>query len=248
MYDGLITWDLTNGYRTIAPALATNWSVSDDKTEYTFNLREGVTFHDGSEFSAEDVVATFDRIVNPPDNISIGGLGEQLAMVEEITALDDMTVVFKLSQPTPFFLEIMAGDAMVVYSKDTLEENDYDLRGVTVAPGTGPFKFVEFIPGEKIVLEANENYWNPELPYVDGIEMLHVGAWADRGTAVLTGQADFSWNVSFDTWQEGANREEIGVAYAPCLNSHMVAINNTHPPLMTPACARRSIWPWTDRH
>ncbi len=246
MYDGLIMWNLADGYRTIIPALAETWSVSDDQTVYTFKLREGVTFHDGTPFSAEDVVATFDRVINPPDNISISGIQEQLEMLEEVSAEDDLTVIFTLKRPTPYFLEILAGDAMVVYAKKTLEENDYDLRGVTVPPGTGPFKFVDYIRGEKIILEANPDYWNPELPYVDGIEMLHVPAWADRGTAVLTGQADFSWNVSVDTWEEGRTRDELMTAQAPCLNSHMVAINNSKAPFDDPK-VRRAIHLAVDR-
>ena len=246
MYDGLVMWNVADGYRTIIPALATTWSVSDDGLTYTFTLREGVEFHDGTPFSAEDVVATFDRIINPPENIVISGAREDLDMVEEVKMVDDLTVAFTLNRPTPYFLEIMAGDDKIVYSKKTLEENDYDLRSLMVAPGTGPFKFGEFIPGEKVVLEANEAYWNPELPYVDGIELLNVGAWVDRGTAVLTGQADFSWNVSADTWAEGTTRDELGTALAPCLNSHMVAVNNTVPPLDDPR-VRKAIHLAVDR-
>lgn len=246
MYDGLIMWNLLDGYGSIVPALATQWEISDDKTVYTFTLREGVTFHDGAPFSAEDVVATFERIIAPPDNISIGGLREELAMVDSVTAADGSTVVFTLKQPTPYFLEILAGDNSIIYSKATLEANDYDLRGVTVPPGTGPFKFVDFIPGEKVVLEANPDYWNPNLPYVDGIELLHVAAWADRGTAVLTGQADMSFNVSFDTWTEGATRDDLGTARAACLNSHMIAINNTRPPFDNPL-VRKAIHLAVDR-
>jgi peptide/nickel transport system substrate-binding protein len=238
MYNGLIMWNVADGYHTIVPALATDWEASEDNTVYTFTLREGVTFHDGSPFGADDVVATFTRIIAPPSNISISGIREQLSTLEEVVAVDDLTVEFRLKRPTAFFLEIMAGDAMIVYSSETLEENNYDLRGVTVPPGTGPFVFVDYIQGEKLILEANENYWNPELPYVDGIELLHVPAWADRGTAVLTGQADISFNVSVDTWLEGQNRAEMVTAQAPCLNSHMIAINNTRAPFDDPLVRR----------
>jgi ABC-type transport system substrate-binding protein len=247
MYDGLVLWNLLDGYGSIIPGLATSWDVSDDKTVYTFHLREGVKFHDGSDFDSADVVATFQRIIAPPDTIAIGSLKEQLAMVDTIAAPDAATVVFTLKRPTPFFLEILAGDSAVIFSAEELAANNNDLRGVTVPTGTGPFKFVEFIPGEKIVIEANPDYWNPNLPYVDGIEFLNVGAWADRGTAVLTGQADFSFNVSADTWNEGATRENLGTARAPCLNSHMVAINNEHSPWTIPLSARPSPWPLTAR-
>jgi ABC-type transport system substrate-binding protein len=238
MYNGLIMWNVADGYRTIVPALATEWAVSDDRTVYTFTLREGVQFHDGTAFDANDVLATFNRIINPPDNISISGLREQLAMIQEVTAPDDMTVVFTLSGPTPFFLELIAGDAVVIYSAEELEANDFDLRGLGAPTGTGPFKFVEHIKGEKFVLAANENYWNPELPYVDGVELLNVPAWVDRGTAVLTGQADFSFNVSVDTWNEGATHDDLVAARAPCLNSHMFAVNNTKPPFDNPLVRR----------
>jgi peptide/nickel transport system substrate-binding protein len=246
MYNGLIMWNVADGYHTIVPALATSWAASEDATSYTFHLRNGVTFHDGEPFSAADVVATFNRIINPPENVSISGIREQLAMVESVSALDDMTVEFKLKNPTPFFLEILAGDSMIVYSAKNLEENNFDLRGVTVPPGTGPFQFVEYVQGEKLVLEANPDYWNPNLPYVDGIELLHVPAWADRGTAVLTGQADFSFNVSFDTWTEGSQREGLLTARAPCLNSHMFAINNSVAPFDNPQ-VRRAIHLAVDR-
>lgn len=238
IYDGLLMWDITNGYSSFVPALATAWDVSEDATQYTFHLREGVSFHDGTAFNADDVVATFSRIIDPPDNISIGGLREELEMVESVAAEDDMTVLFTLKRPTPFFLQILAGDNAVVYSDEELAANDQDLRGVTTPTGTGPFKFVEFIPGEKIVLEANADYWNPNLPYVDGIELLNVGAWADRGTAVLTGQADMSFNVSVDTWEEGSTRDDLGTARAPCLNSHMIAINNEVEPYNDPNVRR----------
>lgn len=246
IYNGLIMWNVADGYHTIVPALATEWSVSEDHLVYTFKLREGVTFQDGSEFNADDVVATFERIINPPDNLSISGIREQLAMVTSVTAPDPLTVEFTLAQPTPFFLEVLAGDSMIVYSAEELEANNFDLRGVTVPTGTGPFKFVEYVQGEKLVLEANTEYWNSELPYVDRVEMLHVPAWPDRGTAVLTGQADFTFNGSVDTWQEAQSRPEMVTAQAPCLNSHMIAINNEHPPFDDPL-VRRAIHLAIDR-
>ena len=246
MYNGLVMWNVADGYHTIVPALATEWSTSEDQLVYTFTLREGVTFQDGSEFNADDVVATFNRIIAPPDNLSISGIREQLALVTSVTAPDAMTVEFTLSQPTPFLLEVLAGDSMVVYSAEELEANDSDLRGVTVPTGTGPFKFVEYLQGEKLVLEANDAYWNENLPYVDGVELLHVPAWPDRGTAVLTGQADLTFNGSYDTWLEAGSRPEMVTAQAPCLNSHMFAINNENPPFDNPL-VRRAIHLAVDR-
>lgn len=246
MYNGLVMWNVADGYHTIVPALATEWTISEDQTVYTFKLREGVKFQDGSDFNAADVVATLNRIVSPPDNLSISGIREQVSMVTSVAAPDDFTVEITLAQPTPYFLEVLAGDSMIIYSAEELEANDFDLRGVTVPTGTGPFKFVEYIQGEKLVLEANADYWNENLPYVDGVTLLHVPAWPDRGTAVLTGQADLTFNGSVDTWLEAQNRPELVTAQAPCLNSHMFAINNSVPPFDNPL-VRRAIHLAIDR-
>jgi peptide/nickel transport system substrate-binding protein len=246
VYNGLVMWNVADGYHTIVPALATEWTISEDGLVYTFTLREGVTFHDGTTFDSADVVATFNRIIDPPSNLSISGIREQLDAVESVTAPDDLTVVFTLKDPTPYFLEVLAGDSMIIYSAEELEANNYDLRGVTMPTGTGPFRFVEYLQGERLVIEANPDYWNENLPYVDRIEFLHVPAWPDRGTAVLTGQADLTFNGSYDTWLEAQNRPEMVTAQAPCLNSHMFAINNEQPPFDNPL-VRRAIHLAIDR-
>ncbi|MDP2858817.1 MAG: ABC transporter substrate-binding protein [Bacillota bacterium] len=234
MYDGLILWNLADGYRTIIPGLAEDWQTSADQRAYTFTLRTGVRFHDGSSFSVDDVVTTFNRIINPPKGIATGAIRDTIEMVEKVEAVDAQTIRFTLKRPTPYFLDALAADTMVVLPKKTLELNNFDLRGAVVAPGTGPFVFKEHIPGEKVVLDRNPNYWNPNLPYVDRIEMLNVPAWADRGTAVLTGRADFSWNVSPATWQEGRKRPDMVTALMHCMNSVPVLLNNTRAPFDDP--------------
>ena len=207
LYNNLVRRNLVDGLQTIIPDLATSWETSEDGLTYTFALREGVTFHDETPFTADDVVATFTRIIDPPANI-ISQFRNDFAMVSNIEAVDDLTVRFTLSSPRAYFLDLLTGPAICIYPRHTLEENDYDLREV-IAPGTGAFRYVEYLSAEKWVLERNPNYWDSELPYLDGLEMLHVAAWSDRGTAVLTDQADLSWNVSFETWQEGETRTDI---------------------------------------
>ncbi|MBA2518249.1 MAG: ABC transporter substrate-binding protein [Chloroflexia bacterium] len=236
VYDLLVMKNLADGLRTIIPGLATSWEIADDGLTYTFTLREGVTFHDGTPFSADDVAATFNRIIFPPEGM-VSVYRSELGPVERVTALDPTTVEFVLSSPWPVFLEVLTNPAMVVYSQTYLEANDQDLRR-EIAPGTGPFIVTEALPGEKFSLARNEDYWNPELPYIDGIEMLHVPVWTDRGTAVLTGQADLSFNVSPETWEEGATRDDIGTARLPCLNSHTAIINNEHEPFNDPRVRR----------
>ena len=207
MYNNLVRLNLVDGLRTIVPDLATSWETSDDGLTYTFALREGVTFHDGTPFTAADVVATFTRIISPPEGI-ISQFRNDFAMVASVESVDDLTVRFTLSSPRAYFLNLLAGPAICIYSAKSLEENNSDLREV-IAPGTGAFRYVNYQSAEKWILERNPEYWDTELPYVDGLELLHVPAWSDRGTAVLTDQADLSWNVSFETWTEGEARSDI---------------------------------------
>lgn len=237
-YNNLVRLNPLDGLRSIVPDLATSWEVADDGLAYTFTLREGVTFHDGEPFSADDVVATFDRILNPPEGVVIP-LRADMGMVDAVEKVDEMTVRFTLNSPRAYFLNLLAGTAMVIFSKKTLEENNYDLREVQVAPGTGAFRFVEYLTAEKWTMERNPAYWDQELPYVDVLEYLHVPAWSDRGTAVLTDQADMSWNVSFETWSEGENRTDIvQVNKLANFGAYWVLFNNRREPFNDPRVRR----------
>lgn len=208
VYSTLVRRNLVDGLRTVIPDLAESWEAAEDGLTYTFALRQGVTFHDGTPFTADDVVASFERILNPPEGIVIP-IKADMGMVDSVEKMDDFTVKFNLNSPRAYFLDLLAGVSMIIYAKKTLEENNNDLREVLLAPGTGAFKFVEYKTAEKWTFERNAEYWDSELPYVDKLELLHVPAWSDRGTAVLTDQADLSWNVSAETWTEGESRGDI---------------------------------------
>ncbi|MFN8526192.1 MAG: ABC transporter substrate-binding protein [Chloroflexota bacterium] len=236
LYDPLITKNLATGLRGYVPMLATKWEVSPDGKAYTFSLREGVKFHDGTPFTADDVVATFMRIIQPPQGV-VSVFKDELAPVDKVEAVDPKTVKFTLKNPWTPFLEVIASPSMIVYPKKALTENNQDLRKV-LAPGTGPWVFKDHKTGERWLFTKNPSYWNPNLPYLDELEMLHVPAWPDRGTAVLSDQASFSWNVSPQVWEEGVKRKEIGGVQVPCLNSHTVMLNNKKKPLDDPRVRR----------
>src|SRR5437899_577564 len=207
MYNNLVRFNPADGPKTIIPDLAESWKVSSDGKTYTFKLRDGVKFHDGTSFNSADVVATFSRIIFPPAGMA-SIYKDQFAAVAKLEAIDRLNVRFVLKEPQPYFLELFTPSSMIVYSKKALDENNQDLRKV-IAPGTGAFMFKERKVAEKWVMARNPSYWDPEIPYLDGIEMLHIPAWTDRGTAVLTGQADYSPNVSLETHQEGLKRKDI---------------------------------------
>ncbi len=237
-FDNLVCLNYSDGLATIAPELAERWEVSSDGKVYTFKVRDGVKFHDGTPFGADDVVATFSRIIFPPAHIA--SLYQQnFAAVDKVESIDRLTMRFVLKYAWPTFLGALTGVNMVIYAKKDLEQNNYDMRKV-IAPGTGAFLYKEYKQAERWIFERNPAYWNPELPYVDRVEMLHVPAWSDRGTAVLTGQADFSWNVSLETHEEGKKRVDIvETRVLPHFGAfYHVEINNARKPFSDPRVRR----------
>lgn len=246
-YNKLFSLDPTVGLAEITPELATSWDISGDGMEFTFNLREDVKFHDGSDFSADDVVVTFDRIIFPENYEGMTSVSQSLFdAIGAIEKVDENTVKFTLDEPRVWQFDLFSMTSAVIYPSDYLEANNYDIR-TDVAPGTGPFKFVENKPGELWEFEANIDYWNPELPYVDTVIMQHVPAWTDRGTAVLTGQADFSWNVSRDTWDQGTERDDIFNALLDNFGALEVKWNNEKAPFDDPRI-RRAVHLAINRH
>jgi peptide/nickel transport system substrate-binding protein len=183
IYDGLtrIKPDLS-----VEPALAESWEISEDGTSYMFVLREGVTFHDGTPLKASDVKFTFERLVAPE---TASTSAAELASVKSIEVNDDRTVVLALHAPDASLLATLAGGTTVIYSEEFVKANNNDVS--QVANGTGPFKFVEYVPNTRIVLERNENYWEEGLPYLDGIEMTIASDDTARTAAVVTGTVDF---------------------------------------------------------
>lgn len=148
--------------------LAEEWTVSDDGKEYVFTLRDGVTFHNGDPFTADDVIFTYERSKDPEKSIHARVL-DNVAGVEKV---DDRTVRFTLKAPQASFLtktlERASGRAMTIVSRGALEqlgESQYGLMPV----GTGPFRVVEHQLGQGVVLEKFEDYYDPERPKLDRV-------------------------------------------------------------------------------
>jgi peptide/nickel transport system substrate-binding protein len=194
MFDNLIRRDPRDSGKTIIPDLAHSWQISKDGKTYTFFLRKDVQFHDGAELTAEDVKATYDRISKPPAGISIPR-SILFSSVSEINVRDKYTIEFKLAEPRPanFIMSGFASGWNVIFRKKTLEDNQYNLRRVVDIPGTGPFKSKRRVENEVWVMERNTNYWNKEVPYLDGIEFYHgVPFSPELGSAVLSGRTDYA--------------------------------------------------------
>jgi len=194
MFDNLVRRDPRDSGKTIIPDLAHSWEVAKDGKTYTFHLREGVQFHDGADFTSDDVKATYDRIRKPPAGVSIPR-STLFTTVEEITTPDKKTVVFKLSEsrPASFMMAAFASGWNTIVRKKTLEDNQYNLRRVVDIPGTGPFKSKRRVENEIWVMEKNANYWNKGVPYLDGIEFYHALPFSpELGSAILSNRVDYA--------------------------------------------------------
>jgi peptide/nickel transport system substrate-binding protein len=239
IYNGLTR--ITTPDLTVEPGLAEGWEISEDGTSYMFVLREGVTFHDGTPLKASDVKFTFERLVDPE---TASTSASELASMKSIEATDDRTVVITLNAPDAAFLTNLAQPALVIYSEAFVKANNNDIS--QVAMGTGPFKFVEYVPNTRIVLEKNPNYWEEGLPYLDGIEMTIAADDTSRTAAIVSGAVDFIEYVPLrdvDTLQQDPN---LALAGDTNTNIRFIGFNLTKEPFDNPL-VRQAIAAVVDR-
>ncbi len=167
---------------SLQPDLATEWN-SDDARTWTFQLRKGVTFHDGSDFDAEDVVATFDRIVDPKEQSAAAGSFSFLKK-GGTTAVDDYTVRFELTEPVGDF------PAWVTAYQAAVLPSDWSGNFEKNPIGTGPFKLVEYTPRQGAVFERNADYWEEGMPKLDRMEAVYYEDFGAQITAIQSGDVD----------------------------------------------------------
>ncbi|WP_029202628.1 ABC transporter substrate-binding protein [Ornithinimicrobium pekingense] len=178
VYETLVTVDAASG--EIVGALAQDWEVSEDRLTYTFTLEDGVTFSDGSEFTAEDAKFSLEQVSSDAWTIS---LAAQLDIVESVEAPDDSTVVVTLSEPSNSFLYALTTRVGAMF--DT--EGTDDLANTPV--GTGPYTFVSWDRGSMIELARNEDY-HGEAPYFGTVEMHYFRDANALNNAMLTDAID----------------------------------------------------------
>ncbi len=185
IYQGLLSYgkDLK-----VLPSLAKAWEVSEDGLTYTFTIQEGVKWHDGKPFSAEDVVFTADKFLREahPRWRYIAN-----TYVESITSPSADTVVFKLKRPFSAFLYAFELSSFPVVPKHVYDGTDYRTNPANQTPiGTGPFKFKEWKRGSYIHLVKNEDYWKPGMPHLDELYFRIVPDAASRAVAFEKGAVD----------------------------------------------------------
>ena len=193
VYDGLVRY--APGTLEVEPALATDWEISEDGTVYTFSLREGVTFHDGSAFDAEAVKFNFDRMLNedhPYHDTGPFPLAFFFSSIEEVTVVDDLTVQFTLNGPYAPFLSNLAYPTGLIVSPAAVEEHGADFG--RNPSGTGPFTFGEWRSNEAVVVEANPDYWDG-APDLDAVVFRPITDANTRTAEMLAGGIDLMVEV-----------------------------------------------------
>ncbi len=237
IYEGLVT---TNAALEPVPVLAEEWEISEDGLTYTFKLRQGVTFHNGREFVADDVKYSYERILDPETaspNVS------ELGSIETIEVVDPSTVVITLKAPDSSFLAKLMGTSIAIVPKEEVEANG-DLMQVAV--GTGPFQFVEYVPNSGVTLERYPDYWEEGRPYLDGLEMQIVPDNTSRTTALVTGTVDFIEYAPVQDLPIFESDETIKVAGDQNTNIRYMAINVSREPF-TDVRVRQAIAKVIDR-
>ena len=173
-----------------SPSSPPSWSWSEDGTELTFPLREGVKWHDGKPFTASDVKCTWDLLTGKAsEKLRVNPRKSWYSNLEEVTTNGDYEVTFHLKRPQPALLALLASGWSPVYPCHVPPR---DMRSHPI--GTGPFKFVEFKPNEVIRVTRNPDYWKKGRPYLDGIEytIIHEPCRRDIGFYRRQGRHDLA--------------------------------------------------------
>ncbi len=213
----------------ILPEIAESWDVSDDGLTYTFQIRSGVIFHDGTALDAEAVTFSIDRMRDPASESPVAG---QLTAIEAVNAVDDQTVEIVLSGFNAPFLSTLAGASTIVSPAAVAEYGD-DYRFNAV--GSGPFKLVSWTPGDEAVLERNENYWEigadgEPLPYLDGIVLTGIEDNTVRLLNLQSGEFDLNERVLPRDVPTIESDSDLKVIETVSATAYTVTFNTSQPP------------------
>ncbi|MEX2534490.1 MAG: ABC transporter substrate-binding protein [Trueperaceae bacterium] len=222
IYNGLLK--MTESGEAV-PDLAESWEISEDGTVYTFQLRPGVVFHDGTPLTAEAVKVSFDRLLAEDRDTSASAYFKPI--VESVEAVDDLAVRFTLNEPFAPFLNTLAHPAGHIVSQQAIEQYGEELR--TNPVGTGPYQFNEWVRGERLVLERFEEYFEGPPPMA-AIEYRIVPEASTRVALLETGEADIVLRVSPDEAERLAQNQDIQLETTPTARAMFFAINTTREP------------------
>jgi peptide/nickel transport system substrate-binding protein len=209
VFDRLIVLDEQLNWQA---RLAESWDINAEYTQIKLNLRKGVQYHSGREFTSDDVLWNFNRVKDP----AVGGgiFASYVSPLKSVEAPDKYTVIITTRQPYPYISHIL--EAMNMLDPVTMQQPD----GVNTPVGTGPFKFVEFAQGDHLTLARNANYWRSGLPYVDTLQMPIYSDPQTHATSLEGGSLDAAVNISL----RDAARLQTTSGYQVVLNKNSGAL------------------------
>lgn len=236
IFDTLV--EFKEGSTEVEPWLATDWEVSDDGKVWTFQLRQGVTFHDGTPFNAEAVVFNFERWMNT-DNphrhegenfeyyaYMFGGFDEQ-SIIAKVEAVDEYTVRFTLREPLASFLQNLAMPCFAIASPEAIKKYGADFGRHPV--GTGPYRFVEWIPDQQITLEAYDQWWGEPKPKVRRIVYRAIKDNSARLAELMAGTIDVMEDPN-PADLATVDTSQFEILYREANNVGYLALNNDKEP------------------
>jgi len=245
LYDRLLTFK--PGTTDLEPALATSWSATPDGKTWTFKLRQGVKFHDGTPLDAAAVQFNVERWWDPKhpngyrnagkiyeiwQQIFGGFKGEADSLLQAVNVVDQSTLQFVLKQPFAAFPSAIASGFFGIASPTAIKQAgaSYGTAG-SIAVGTGPFRFKEWRMGDRILLEKNPNYWQPALPKVSQLVIRFITDPAARLAQLRAGQIDFTVDLAPDQRQEVEKDPNLTAIARPSFNVGYLALNPGFKPL-----------------
>jgi len=229
LYSLLLQIDPYN-YPKIIGDVASEWKIAPDGLTYTFKIRQGIRFHDGSTLTAADVKATYDKIVFPPEGVRSVRKNAYTAIVR-IEAPDPSTVVFKLKFPSASLLDNLASPWNVIFPKKYLDKDPNYFK--TNVMGSGPFKFKNYTRGATFEGERNPEYFVKDRPYLDGYKFFISPETSVRAAAIRSGRAYIEFR-DLPSAEVEAIRKQLGdkvaVQTVPVTGQWGIALNNTVKP------------------
>jgi len=209
----------------LEPDLAQSWTVSDDGKTYTFKLRDGLKFSDGSPITPQDVKFSLERLRDQKDSV----MGSMYKVIKTIDTPDDKTVVVTLSDPSAPFLSTLAMFAASVVPQKVVTAKGADFGNSPV--GAGAFKFKEWKRGDRVVLERNPNYWQNDRVKLDGVEWLYIANDNTRVLKLQAGEVDAILFVPFNQIDTLAKDPNVDVHLDPSSREDHMLLNHAHKPL-----------------
>ena len=221
VYETLTRFNPPGSSTLLSPGLAVEWEANDDATAWTFKLREGVTFHDGSPFNAEAVKTSLQRTIDL-------GLGAAFIFlpVESMEVVDDLTISFSLAWPAPLDLVMSSSFAAYITSPDSAGQDSQWFNDGNGA-GTGPYVIESVSPNENVILARHDAYWGG---WSDGqfneIELRIVEDPVLAEQMIRSGDADFTFNLPFDAYPSLEGDESLSVVQGLSMTNLFGLLNN----------------------